>query len=134
MRPSGGMRPVGGFSLLEVMIALAIFFMATFAILQSTSQSLGAARMLKQSTPDALGLIAELSLTNRLEEGVVEGDFGDVHPSYRWRRETVLVATNGLFQIDFTISGMSGSRPVESTSSLLLWRPESRASTFGRSL
>jgi prepilin-type N-terminal cleavage/methylation domain-containing protein len=123
-----------GFSLLEVMIALAIFFMAAFAILQSTSQSLGAARMLKQSTPDALSLIAELSLTNRLEEGVVEGDFGDLYPDFKWRRETVLVATNGLFQIDFKITGFLGKRAVESSSSLLLWRPDSRTSSYGRSL
>jgi len=123
---------VGAFTLLEVMIALAIFFMAVFVILQSTSQSLGAARGLQVRTPDAIGLVADMSLTNRLEEGIMEGDFGDLYPGATWTRDTYQVGTNGLFQVDFTLRWFSGKRPVESKSSVLLWRPDSQVSPYGR--
>jgi hypothetical protein len=113
------------------MIALAIFFMAIFTILESVSRSLGAARSLQVTEPEATLLIAELSLTNRIEEGVVDGDFGDLYPDATWTRQITEVRTNGFFQVDFTIRWPRGRRTVESTSSILLWRPESQGSSLG---
>jgi len=124
-RPS---RHAQGFSLLEVMIALLIFFFAVFAILDSMSQGLRAARGLQLNLPDIGPLMADLMLTNKLEEGVVEGDFGDLYPDFTWTRDTYQVATNGLFQLDITVRGFSQNRPFESTTSLLLWRPDSQVS------
>src|ERR1051325_1119301 len=60
-------RSTRGFSLLEVMFALTIFFLAIFTILGSVSRSLGAARSLQQKFPDISSLVADLVLTNRLE-------------------------------------------------------------------
>ena len=119
------------FTLLEVMIALLIFFVAVFAILQSVSQSLRAARSLQQKWPDPRALLSELSLTNKLEEGTVEGDFGDLHPDFIWTREVYQVRTNGLFQIDYTIIGVTGNRSLEWKTSAFLWRPDSQVSRFG---
>jgi hypothetical protein len=124
-------RHEDAFTLIEVMIALAIFFIAIFTILESTSMSLRAAQGLQLRIPDATSLIADLSLTNKLEEGIVTGDFGDIYPECAWTRETYQVATNGLFQIDFTIQWFNGKRPVESRTSILLWRPESAVPTSG---
>ncbi|HKS36998.1 MAG TPA: prepilin-type N-terminal cleavage/methylation domain-containing protein [Verrucomicrobiae bacterium] len=124
------------FTLLEVMIALAIFFMAVFTILDSTSQSLRAARLLqqKEAMPDARFLLADLWPTNKLEEGILEGDFGDLYPDFIWTRETTLIGTNGLFRVDFTIQGVVGRRPLESKVSVQLWAPDSQVSTFRRQL
>jgi Tfp pilus assembly protein PilV len=122
------------FTLLEVMIALTIFFMAIFAILGSVSRSLGAARSLQQKYPDIGGLAADLMLTNKLEEGTLEGDFGDLYPGYTWRRDIQLVRTNGFFQVDFTIQSHKGRQSIEWKNSIFLWRPDSAASTFGRRL
>jgi hypothetical protein len=121
-------RRTAGFSLLEVMFAMFLFSMAVFAILQSASQSLRAARGLQLNLPDIGPVMADVMLTNRLEEGVVEGDFGDLYPDFTWTRETVEVATNGLFRLDVSVRGYSQNRPFESTTSLLLWRPESKVS------
>lgn len=121
----GADRLRNSFTLLEVMIAMALFFMAVFAILNVVSQGLGAARSLQIEWPDLGLLSADLLQTNRLDEGVESGDFGDLHPNFRWRREIMEVATNGLFQINFTIQGVVNGRPREFTSTLLLWRPES---------
>ena len=90
---------IRAFTLLEVMIALAIFFLAIFAILGSVSRSLGAARSLQQKFPDISALVADLTLTNKLEEGTGGGDFGELYPGYSWTGYTNQIATNGLFQI-----------------------------------
>jgi Tfp pilus assembly protein PilV len=120
------------FTLLEVMIALTIFFVAVFAILGSVAQSLRAARSLQTKWPDPRALVSELSLTNKLEEGTVEGDFGDLHPDFTWTRDIYQVRTNGLFQIDYTIVGATGNRPLEWKTSTLLWRPDSQLTSFRR--
>src|SRR5258708_3819044 len=91
------------FTLLEVMIAMGIFFMAIFAILALVSTNLRNARLLQKPSVDASMLIAELSQTNKLVEGIETGDFGDVYPGYRWTREINQVKTNGLFQVDFVV-------------------------------
>jgi Tfp pilus assembly protein PilV len=113
------------FTLLEVMMAMALFFMAVFAILDATSQSLRAARSLRVNFPDASALAADLYVTNRLEEGELSGDFGELYPEFRWRRSIQERETNGLFQVEFVISGQSGGREMVYTNTLLLWRPES---------
>jgi hypothetical protein len=119
-------REVQSFTLLEVMIAMALFFMAVFAILSVVSQGLGTARSFQREWPDIGLLTADLLLTNRLEEGFEQGDFGDLHPDFQWRREIVEVATNGLFQVDYSIHGLIDGRQLESRMSVLVWRPDSR--------
>src|SRR5207244_8351657 len=91
------------FTLLEVMIALTIFFLAIVTILGSVSRSLGAARSLQQKFPDISALVADLMLTNKLEEGTGGGDFGDLFPGYTWTGYTNQNTPNGLFQITLAI-------------------------------
>lgn len=110
------------FSLLEVMIAMAIFFMALFAILALVSQNLRAARSLNQMGPTAGMVAAELSMTNKLYEGSESGDFGELYPDYSWTRDTLLYGTNGLFEVNIAV--IKGN-DVHSSLTLLLFRPES---------
>ncbi|HSO20268.1 MAG TPA: prepilin-type N-terminal cleavage/methylation domain-containing protein [Desulfosarcina sp.] len=121
----------GGFTLLEVMVAMFLFFMAVFAILDVTNQSLRAARGLQAKVPDVSALAADLYLTNRLEEGVESGDFGELYPEFQWTRTIFERETNGLFQVDFTISGTVAGRSIITTNSLLLWRPDSARPSAG---
>ena len=113
------------FTLMEVMIAISLFCMAIFAILDLTSRSLRAARGLQHTLVDAGSLAAELSLTNALEEGSQSGDFGDRYPNCRWDRNITLISTNGLFKVDFIVSQSVESRVVRSQMSILLYRPDS---------
>lgn len=111
-----------GFSLLEVMVAVAIFFMSVFAILELVSRNLRYVQNLQRPQIDIGALAAELSLTNSVEEGVESGDFGDLHPNAMWRREIFEVATNGLFQVDFVVTEGKGRNLAESRLSILLYR------------
>jgi len=116
------------FSLLEVMIAMGIFFVAIFSILQLTSQNLSAARRLQRMDVDITTLAAQLSLTNRLEEGFESGDFGEFYPGYLWSRSITEVSSNGLFRVDFSVYQPTQNRKAplsERHLTLLLYRPES---------
>ncbi len=124
------------FSLLEVMIAMALFFMAIFAILGLTSQSIGAAARLQRHEVDIASLAAELSLTNLLQEGVESGDFGDLFPGVTWTREITEVSSNGLYRVDFTVVQPPSNRRSKvpqslETMSVLLYRPISPGSRIG---
>ena len=109
------------FTLMEVMIAVAIFFMAMFTILSVLSSSLHAASILRNSGPTAGMVAAQLSLTNKLEEGSDSGAFDDVpfyhDMGYRWISRTTEAATNGLFLVDFEIINPNGK--PDSTLSVL---------------
>src|SRR5215475_5651356 len=100
-RPSS---PSSAFTLLEVMIALGIFFMFAFAILALVASTLRNARGLRRPQVDA-GMAAAIYVsTNRFFEGSMSGDFGDVLPDYSWEAETYEFATNGLLQADLTLN------------------------------
>lgn len=116
-------RPRLAFTLLEVMIATGIFFVATFSVLALVSQCLRAARALNQNAPTP-GMVAaeQLSLTNKLEEGVNSGDFGDLYPDYEWETRTLFYASNGMFQVDITVLHKGN---LDSSISVLSYKPES---------
>ena len=126
------------FSLLEVTIAMAIFFAAAFAILSLTSQSLAQARNLQTSHVDIGGLAAMLALTNRLEEGrlprEIIAQFENFNPGYSCEGNIAEVSSNGLFQVDFEVAGLKGKKVVGSTMSILLYRPGSPSSFGNRRL
>ena len=119
--PGWSCRALRAFTLLEVMIAVAIFFMALFTILEVVSQGLNSARRLQRKGPNAGIIASELSLTNRLEEGMESGEF-ELYPEYTWERNVMFHASNGLFKVEFAV--FRGSA-VDSTMTIFLYRPQS---------
>lgn len=116
---------VRAFTLLEVMIAMAIFFVAIFAILGLVSQNLRVARGLKLGEVDFSTVAAELALTNKLEEGSMSGDFGDAYPGASWTTEVSLYSSNGLYQADIAIVWPQNGIVQAQQTSILLYRPDS---------
>jgi len=110
------------FTLLEVMFAAAIFFIAMFAILGVLSNGIHAASILQKNAPTAGMAVAQFSLTNKIEEVSQSGNFGDLYPGYRWELYPREIMTNGLFQVDVVVFH---EEKVFSTMSVLLFRPES---------
>jgi prepilin-type N-terminal cleavage/methylation domain-containing protein len=114
------------FTLLEVLIAVSIFCLMAFAVLEIVVTGMGAARALQVRHADPSVLAAELVATNTiLEEGAISGDFGDFYPHARWEREITEVGSNGLFRVDFLVSEKIGKRDISSTMSILLHSPGS---------
>ncbi|HEY0454918.1 MAG TPA: hypothetical protein VGE41_00985 [Verrucomicrobiae bacterium] len=129
---TGASERTSAFTILEVIIACAIFFMVVFALLEVVVQGLSAARSLQQREPDAGMLAAILSMTNKLEETTEEGDFENLapglYPGYRWARSVEQVGSNGLFQVDYIVyyAKSHGKRGLsEAHMSMLLFKPDS---------
>ena len=122
-----GSRLRAAFTLLEVMIAGGIFFMAIFAILSLVSGNLRNAQRLQQPQVDAGPLLCDLVQTNMLTEGGDSGDFGELYPGYTWSSDTQQVCSNGLFRVDYTVTRPGGGPNSDSTMSVYLYRPDSKA-------
>jgi hypothetical protein len=116
------------FTLIEVMIAMGIFFMAVFAILTLVSSSLRNAHALQEPPVDASPIIAIMWLTNGVVEGNGGGDFGDLYPGYTWESNSISrddFPTNGLYEVDFNVRGPqnAGGSPAQSHLWVLQWNP-----------
>lgn len=116
-----------GFSLLEVMIAIGIFFTSVFLILELTSQHLRTARIMQTMDVDRSSLPALLSMTNFLEIGPLPIDikmaYEDSHPGVTVDGMIEEAATNGLFRVDYTIHWLAENNMRKTRNSILLWRP-----------
>ena len=121
-------RAIQGFTLIEVMIAMFVFFIVVFAILGVVVQSLGAARALQVDRPPAGMVAGMLTLSNCCDEGVDGGDFEDVFPNHRWERQFMEVGTNAgglsLWQVDIAVFEKTPSKKeVAETLSMIMARP-----------
>ena len=131
-------RPHGAFTLLEVMVACAIFFMVAFAILELVTRSLSAAKSLQKRDPDPGIVLHALALTNTFEEGTMTGDYEDIapgmYPGYRWEAFITEVRSNGLFQVDILTYNQRRQRQNPTGISGQFWRPNSKpgSATKGR--
>lgn len=131
--PPAVRQPQTAFSLLEVMIALGIFFATMFTILALVSGTLRNLRSLQQNEPDPGMVAAQIAATNILTEGTESGDFDKLYRGYTWDYEIGEV-TNGLFKVDITIHRRVGGRDVPSGASVLFYRPASPRGMRGTTL
>ncbi len=106
-----------GFTLLEVMVAIAILSIALVAVYGSQSQSISLASEAKLNTSAALlaqAKIAEIEAENAENLTSDSGDFGEDFPNYRWDLSVSDVpffgeqeALKHLRRIDLTISNVA---------------------------
>ena len=117
------------FTLLEVMIAVGIFFVCLIAILGVLSRGISAARSLQISGPDAGIVAAQLSITNQLFDGkTLSGDFGRAYPGFTWEAEQTQIASNCLFEVDVFVFKKGGRGPeLYDAMCMWLYKPESPA-------
>ena len=132
-RSPASRRQMGAaFTLLEVMIACGIFFMATFAILALVAGTLRNARALQRGDVDA-GMAAapiyQLMRTNKQASITGSGDFGEAYPEYSYEFESNECQTNGLLQVDIVVNRRGTRNPVDALT-IWVYNPEAK-STFG---
>jgi general secretion pathway protein I len=117
-------RAARAFTLIEVMVALLIFFMAVFTILGLLSNTLRNARALQRKNVDA-GMVAaesyfKVANTNRVAEGAETGDFGDSYPDHEWTTDTYEAETNGLYRVDILVQRQPNG-VIESRTAILIF-------------
>jgi type II secretion system protein I len=119
------------FTLIEVMVACGIFFMATFAILALVSGTLRNARSLQKGYVDA-GMAAsqvfQIFKTNTDPDLSAQGDFGDALRGYTWDANSQEYDTNGLLQVDIKV--YKGGVPIDKLS-ILVYQANTKSSGFG---
>lgn len=102
-----------GFTLLEVMIAVALIAIALTTLLGSQSQSVSFANSAKFETMAALLVQGKMSEIARQQETPASGsgDFGDEYPGYAWEVEVSDIFIEGvdnisdyLKQVDLTVT------------------------------
>ena len=139
--PTGTRRRA--FSLLEVMVAIAIFSVASFAILSLISSSLANVRRLQRPMVDASPVLARFAATNKLVEGIYSGSLGDPellgkeYQGYNWTASIEpYQQTNNLFIVECVVQSASGNHEVISQLSTLLYKPDSSSppGPFDRSI
>lgn len=115
--------PARAFTLIEVMVAIAIFFMAMFAILGVLSSGVHAATILRTSGPTAGMVAGQYYATNEIDEGSDSGDFSDIagYGGYVWQAVKQEVDTNGLYKVDIAVTDPHGNQ--SSLLSVLLYKP-----------
>ncbi len=103
-----------GFTLLEVMIAVALLAVALTTLLGSQSQSVSYANTAKFETMAALlaqSKMSEITLQSDLSPSSDSGDFGDDYPGYTWEVTVSDISIEGseaisnyLMQVDLTVT------------------------------
>ena len=95
-----------GFTLLEVMIAIAILAIALLAVFQMQSQSISMATEARFTTTASLLAQSKMadvesaaSLTNRTENG----DFGPDYPQYGWNLKVTDTRISGFKRVEVTV-------------------------------
>jgi len=117
------------FTLLEVMIACGIFFMATFAILALVAGTLRNARSLQRGDVDAgmaAAQIVQLLKTNRQADISGSGDFGDAYPDCSYDFQSGEYMTNGLLQVDIVVNRRGAQQPAD-TLTIWLYAPDAKS-------
>jgi type II secretion system protein I len=124
-------RSSRAFTLIEVMVACGIFFMATFAILAMVSACLRNARGLQKGYVDA-GMAAaqvfQTFKTNTDPDLSVSGDFGESLREYTWEAQSSEYDTNGLLQVDIVVA--KRGKPVDAMT-ILVYQANVKSSAFG---
>lgn len=126
-RPVG--RRVGAFTLLEVMIAMGLFFIASFAVLSLVSSSLNNVRRMQRPLVDASPVLARFAATNSLIEGVYQGSLGDPellgreYSGFNWRAVVMEVGSNHLYSVECIVTAAGGNREEVARQGTLLYRP-----------
>jgi general secretion pathway protein I len=113
-----------GFTLLEVMIAMAILAITLVALYQSQSQSISMAsdsRFLTTASLLAQSRMAEFDAVD--PRGVVSanGDFGDDYPGYTWRLEVGSMEELPLLK-RFTLTVTQGRMATRNAYRLILYK------------
>ena len=143
-------QSAAGFTLAEVLIAVAIFAIAVFAILELVNQNLQLVRMMQKQRPD-LGALADRTLTEpaeadggtlrvQLDDSPMDEDFGlnegaGEIPLYQkaswWRDIEPLDETNGLYRVTIHVEETNAGETREITLRYLMFRPDVAESEAG---
>ncbi|MFQ5780993.1 MAG: prepilin-type N-terminal cleavage/methylation domain-containing protein [Nitrospiria bacterium] len=114
-----------GFTLLEIMVALAVISISFVALLGLRNRDIALAaysRHLTEATLLARQKITEVSATGFPDLGVTEGDFGEAYSGFQWEQEVKQTPFEVVRELVLTVIWMEGRREEETKFTLYLFK------------
>jgi len=113
-----------GFTLLEVMVAVAILAIALVAILKANVQSLDTLIETKERTTVSMlaaSKMAEVEAVGAADWSEFQGDFGEEYPGFTWRVETAPTEVERLVRVAVIVQAREGGSGSETRIEELLF-------------
>jgi prepilin-type N-terminal cleavage/methylation domain len=116
----------GGFSLIEVMIAILVLGFALAGLTQGLTTALGSSKeseLQATAASYAAGRIELLRAEGGLKEEDTDGDCGVGLELYRWRQSIAKTGVEGLYEVTVTIESAANGKPIYELKTLLFELP-----------
>jgi len=111
-------KPHAGFTLLEVVVAMAILAIALIALLSLRNRDIALqahARHLVTATSLAKAKLEELSRSTEADRQQASGDFGERYQGYVWNQQMDPTLVPAWLQVTVTVSWPEGARQEQVT-------------------
>ena len=105
----------GGFSLVEVMVAILIMGVALVGLTQGITTALHSSKESELQTTAALfaaGRIESIRAEGYITDGTEEADCGDELPRYQWRQTITGTPVEGLHQVEVVVEDATSGKPI----------------------
>ena len=120
-------RHNAGFSLVEVIVAIAILSIALVGLAHGITMALGSSKESELQTTAAMaaaGLIENLRAEGDLADGQLEGTCGEELPLYAWTQTISSAGVDGLHEVDVAIQNTRSGQTIYELRTLIFEPPE----------
>jgi len=115
-----------GFSLLEVIIAVAVLSLAVVGLTEGITLALQSNKDSERDSTAALfasGVIETLRAEGDYEDGDTEGDCGEELSLYKWKRSITAAGLDGLHEVTVTVQNAKTGKAIYELQTLLFEAP-----------
>jgi general secretion pathway protein I len=127
----GSQTRAPGFTLIEVIVAVAILSIALVGLAHGISTALGSSKEAEYQTTAAMyaaGMIENLRAEGDIVDGQTEGDCGAELPLYRWTETITAAGVDGVHQVDVSILNSHSGQEIYALRTLLFEVPDDSGS------